>query len=185
MSRPELGPAVAGLPDLQTLLVAGGDERLHLDPATGQNVYGTELLPREGVIELGSCTVSAMSRRALAAAERAYRRFARAEARGDALGGDRTGRVARCAPICGRRWRSTICRASRRCSPPPGRTRSWCRWRWWPPGLRGGSATSWSAPGRRAAAPCGRRGGLTPARSRRSGGRPGAGVPWRAASPRG
>src|SRR5512140_1544159 len=73
--RPALAP-------LSTLLVAGGDERLRLDPATGLNSYGRTLFPVKGAIELGSCTISSISPLALDAAERAYRRLARAHAAG-------------------------------------------------------------------------------------------------------
>jgi hypothetical protein len=70
---------LASLPDL---LVAGGDERLRLDPATGLNLYGRSPLPRDGALELGSCTMSSMSPLAMASSDRLFRRLSRAWAAG-------------------------------------------------------------------------------------------------------
>jgi hypothetical protein len=83
ISRPGLaGPAGSALDSLSSLLIAGGDERLHLDPATGLNRYGCAPFPREGAVELGSCTISSISPLALEATEQAFQRLARAHARG-------------------------------------------------------------------------------------------------------
>jgi selenocysteine lyase/cysteine desulfurase len=82
-SRPVIaGPSGSALDSLSSLLIAGGDERLHLDPATGLNRYGCAPFPREGAVELGSCTISSISSLALEATEQAFQRLARAHARG-------------------------------------------------------------------------------------------------------
>src|SRR6185437_9964762 len=62
---------------LTTWLVAGGDERLDLDPTTGLNTYGRAPLPHADAIELGSCTMSAMSPLSVHATARVFQRLAR------------------------------------------------------------------------------------------------------------
>jgi hypothetical protein len=75
-------PRDRDLASLTDLLVAGGDERLRLDPATGLNLYGRSLLPRDGAIELGSCTRASLSPLAAASGDRLFRRLSRAWAAG-------------------------------------------------------------------------------------------------------
>ena len=53
----------------EALLVAGGDDRLTLDPETGQNRYLCRPYPRPEVIGFSSCTASIISPAAFAAAE--------------------------------------------------------------------------------------------------------------------
>jgi hypothetical protein len=67
---------------LAALLVAGGDERIHLDPRTGKNLYGRAVLPGDGALELGACTASAISPLGLDAADRLHQRLSRAAAAG-------------------------------------------------------------------------------------------------------
>jgi hypothetical protein len=51
---------------LETLLATGGDDRLTLDGATGQNRYGCTPWPRPEIINFGSCTASSPSAPAFA-----------------------------------------------------------------------------------------------------------------------
>jgi hypothetical protein len=53
----------------EALLVAGGDERLLLDPETGLNRYLCAPYPAPSLISFGSCTASTISSAAFAAAE--------------------------------------------------------------------------------------------------------------------
>jgi hypothetical protein len=54
------------------LLTAGGDERIHIDPATGRNRYATTATPRPHEIFLSSSTASTISPRAYRAVESAW-----------------------------------------------------------------------------------------------------------------
>lgn len=62
---------------VEYLLVAGGDERLAIDDATGLNRYGCAPLPRPGVIAFASCTASSISPFAYLQAERCRRQMLR------------------------------------------------------------------------------------------------------------
>jgi len=53
------GDELAG--PVEAILVAGGDSRLELDPATGQNCYGVPPRPRPEAIHFSSSTASAVS----------------------------------------------------------------------------------------------------------------------------
>jgi hypothetical protein len=53
----------------EALLVEGGDDRLTLDPVTGQNRYLCPPWPQPGVVAFSSCTASSISPGAFAAAE--------------------------------------------------------------------------------------------------------------------
>jgi hypothetical protein len=57
----------------ETLLAFGGDDRLSLDAATGQNRYGCTPWPRPEMISLGSCTASSLSAPAFAHAKAVHR----------------------------------------------------------------------------------------------------------------
>lgn len=57
------------LPPLEALLVAGGDTRLALAPATGLNQYGCRPRPRPAAINLAASTASSISDRAFARAQ--------------------------------------------------------------------------------------------------------------------
>ncbi|HUZ74284.1 MAG TPA: hypothetical protein VMU87_14980 [Stellaceae bacterium] len=61
------------LPPLEALLVAGGDTRLTLDPATGLNQYGCRPLPRPEAMNFSAATASSISDRAFARALRLRR----------------------------------------------------------------------------------------------------------------
>lgn len=63
-------PAASALPDTQRLLVAGGDGRLALDPATGLNRYLCRPVPDRDLLAFGSSTASVISEAGFAAAER-------------------------------------------------------------------------------------------------------------------
>ena len=63
-----LGEIFAPLPHL---LAAGGDTRLHLDPASRLNFYGCRPYPRPEAFTFASSTATSISERAYAAAEAA------------------------------------------------------------------------------------------------------------------
>ncbi|MES2152138.1 MAG: hypothetical protein V4508_20355 [Pseudomonadota bacterium] len=65
---PVLAPSAMTLPSTAELLVAGGDTRIMLD-ASGATMYGSRPRPDPGLVALGSCTASLISRAGLAAAE--------------------------------------------------------------------------------------------------------------------
>lgn len=67
-----IGPA---LPSTRALLIAGGDERIALDPATGRNPYGIAPTPEPGVLAFSSCTASPISQAAYTAADQMRRRL--------------------------------------------------------------------------------------------------------------
>lgn len=56
---------------LEALLLDGGDERLELDPVTGQNRYLCAPYPQPSVVSFSSCTASSIHPAAFTAAERA------------------------------------------------------------------------------------------------------------------
>jgi hypothetical protein len=67
--RAESAPAHV-LATTRELLVAGGDDRIAIDPATGTNKYGCRAQPDETLLSFASATASAPSRAGFAAAER-------------------------------------------------------------------------------------------------------------------
>ncbi|GBQ26091.1 hypothetical protein AA0472_1995 [Acetobacter estunensis NRIC 0472] len=66
-----IGPA-------ETLMAAGGDARLELDPHTGLNHYGCSHRPRPWAVTFSSSTASSVSERGFAGAEQARLRLQRA-----------------------------------------------------------------------------------------------------------
>ena len=62
----------------ETLMAAGGDARLQLDPRTGLNHYGCSHRPRPWAATFASSTASSVSERGFAAAEQARLRLQRA-----------------------------------------------------------------------------------------------------------
>ncbi len=75
MSQPRATtPSV--LPSTEDLLVAGGDERLGLDPISGANRYGCAPRPDMELLDFASSTASVISPRGFAAAESLRRRLA-------------------------------------------------------------------------------------------------------------
>ena len=72
---------LAGTPELDAALTAGGDTRLALD-ATRLNAYGTQPFSRPDEISLSSSTASTISARGYAAAAAAFEGLERARARG-------------------------------------------------------------------------------------------------------
>ncbi len=71
-------PAAVSLPDTVRLLVAGGDGRLALDPATGLNRYMCRPFPDPELLAFGSSTASVVSEAGFAAAERLRHRLSEA-----------------------------------------------------------------------------------------------------------
>ncbi len=81
-ARPGLvRPVPAGQAALQATLVAGGDARLAVDPATGLNPYGCRPVPQPDEISLSSSTASTISMRGYAAADAAFARLEEARGR--------------------------------------------------------------------------------------------------------
>jgi hypothetical protein len=74
-------PAAVALPDTARLLVAGGDGRLALDPATGLNRYLCRSFPDPELLAFGSSTASVISEAGLAAADRLRERLSEALSR--------------------------------------------------------------------------------------------------------
>lgn len=74
-------PLVFGLPDTARLLVAGGDGRLALDPATGLNRYLCRPFPDPELLAFGSSTASIVSEAGFAAAAHLRHRMAEALSR--------------------------------------------------------------------------------------------------------
>ena len=60
---------------VETLLAAGGDSRLCLDPRTGLGKYGCATRPRPATLPFGSCTASSVSAAGFEAACRLHRRL--------------------------------------------------------------------------------------------------------------
>lgn len=75
-------PAAAGDAALVEALIAGGDARLALDPASGLNPYGCRPLPQPDEISLSSSTASTISSRGFAAAQAAFEQLEQARGRG-------------------------------------------------------------------------------------------------------
>ena len=69
---PGAGRLAALFAPLDMLLCEGGDDRLDLEPGTGQNVYGCRPAPRADAIAFSSSTATSIS-------DRAYRRARRAQ----------------------------------------------------------------------------------------------------------
>lgn len=66
------------LPSTAELLVAGGDDRIRLDPVTHRNKYGCGPRPEPGLLDFASSTASVISERAYAAADALRGTLARA-----------------------------------------------------------------------------------------------------------
>ncbi len=75
-------PAPADRAALEAALLAGGDSRLALDPASGLNPYGCRPVPQPDEISLSSSTASTISSRGFAAAEAAFERLEQARGQG-------------------------------------------------------------------------------------------------------
>lgn len=58
---PALPLQAAALPSTAALLVAGGDQRIALDPQSGVSRYGSRPAPDPALVALGSCTASLIS----------------------------------------------------------------------------------------------------------------------------
>ncbi|GAA4011812.1 hypothetical protein [Actimicrobium antarcticum] len=69
--------AGAHWPSLQSLLLAGGDDRLMLDPETGRSRYGSRPFPDPELVALGSSTASIISGAGHAAAQALHAECAR------------------------------------------------------------------------------------------------------------
>ena len=78
MGRAESVATSAYLPSTEQLLVADGDSRIALDPASGVNRYGCGLNPDPALAAFGSSTASVISLASFAAADRLRNRLAAA-----------------------------------------------------------------------------------------------------------
>jgi hypothetical protein len=75
--RPQATMRNRALPPLETLLTAGGDTRLHLDPSSRLNIYGCGPAPRPEALSFSFSTASSISERAFWHASLVRRRLAR------------------------------------------------------------------------------------------------------------
>src|SRR3974390_682029 len=85
LQAPRLGRAQpAPTPDaaLAAALIAGGDARIALDPASGLHGYGWRPGPQPDEISLSSSTASTISSRGFTAAQAAFERLERARGHG-------------------------------------------------------------------------------------------------------
>jgi hypothetical protein len=74
---PTESPSSTELPAVDLLLVCGGDQRLTLDPATGQNRYGCPPRPERGMLEYSSTTANIVTEAGYEAVQERHRELAR------------------------------------------------------------------------------------------------------------